>query len=133
MQKLLLKLLVIKKNGIGNFAEGIKLVKKALTDTGYDEELFNIVDGSGVSHYNLLAPKVSSRYTNRMVPLRDDFIEIANTLSIGGQNGSLSKRFKNSILNNIIHGKTGSMSAVDAISGYLIIEEKPIFSFVFYC
>ena len=42
-----------------------------------------------------------------------------NSLSVAGQNGTLQYRFYNSDIANNFYGKTGFMSGVRSISGYL--------------
>ena len=55
-----------------------------------------------------------------------DFKAYQSTLSIMGLRGTLSKRFANSELSGKFFGKTGTLSNVFALSGFLYKNEKPI-------
>ena len=59
------------------------------------------------------------RYSN-------DFKAYQSTLSIMGVRGTLGKRFIYSDLSGKFFGKTGTLSNVFALSGYLYKDEKPI-------
>ena len=49
-----------------------------------------------------------------------------STLSITGVRGTLAKRFVNSELSGKFFGKTGTLSNVFALSGFLYKNEEPI-------
>ena len=55
-----------------------------------------------------------------------DFKVYQSTLSISGVRGTLAKRFVNSELSGKFFGKTGTLSNVFALSGFLYKNEKPI-------
>jgi len=59
------------------------------------------------------------RYSN-------DFQAYQSTLSIMGVRGTLAKRFVNSELSGKFFGKTGTLSNVFALSGFLYKNDKPI-------
>ncbi len=56
----------------------------------------------------------------------NDFKAYQSTLSITGVRGTLAKRFVNSELSGKFFGKTGTLSNVFALSGFLYKNEKPI-------
>jgi len=41
-----------------------------------------------------------------------------DTLPVGGVDGSLAERFKNTPLQGVVRGKTGSLTHVNSLSGY---------------
>ena len=59
------------------------------------------------------------RYSN-------DFKAYQSSLAIMGLRGTLAKRFLNSELSGKFFGKTGTLSNVFALSGFLYKNEKPI-------
>ena len=59
------------------------------------------------------------RYSN-------DFQAYQSTLSIMGVRGTLAKRFVKSELSGKFYGKTGTLSNVFALSGYLYKNQKPM-------
>ena len=56
----------------------------------------------------------------------NNFKAYQSTLSIMGVRGTLSKRFVNSELSGKFFGKTGTLSNVFALSGFLYKNDKPI-------
>ena len=56
----------------------------------------------------------------------NDFKAYQSTLSITGVRGTLAKRFVNSELSGKFFGKTGTLSNVFALSGFLYKNEKPM-------
>ena len=56
----------------------------------------------------------------------NDFKAYQSTLSITGVRGTLAKRYVNSELSGKFFGKTGTLSNVFALSGFLYKNEKPI-------
>ena len=56
----------------------------------------------------------------------NNFKAFQSTLSITGVRGTLAKRFVNSELSGKFFGKTGTLSNVFALSGFLYKNEKPI-------
>ena len=55
-----------------------------------------------------------------------NYVAYQSTLSIMGVRGTLSKRFTNSELSGKFFGKTGTLSNVFALSGFLYKNEKPV-------
>jgi D-alanyl-D-alanine carboxypeptidase/D-alanyl-D-alanine-endopeptidase (penicillin-binding protein 4) len=67
-------------------------------------------DGSGVSRYNLVSPAG----TVALLEAATKYPSIAESLPIGGKDGTLAKRK----LPRRIHAKTGSLTGVQALAGY---------------
>jgi D-alanyl-D-alanine carboxypeptidase/D-alanyl-D-alanine-endopeptidase (penicillin-binding protein 4) len=76
----------------------------------------NFEDGSGLSRLTLLTPEATTRLLVHMAnsPERDAWIE---SLPKGGEDGTLSRRFNGSTKR--VRAKTGSLSHVSALGGYL--------------
>ena len=55
-----------------------------------------------------------------------NFKSYQSTLSVMGVRGTLAKRLKNTELSGKFFGKTGTLTNVFALSGYLYKNEKPI-------
>ena len=69
-----------------------------------------LYDGSGVSRYNLVSP----RGTVALLEAARRYPSIADSLPIGGKDGTLAGRK----LPRRIHAKTGSLTGVQALAGY---------------
>ena len=110
----------------GNWKNGLKEVRKFINDTvGIDTTNFSIQDGSGVSRYNYGSPSqyidlLKWAYKNKAI--RNQFI---NTLPNSTPEGVLHKRN----LPNRVYAKTGSLSGVTTLSGYIFTDSGEIVAF----
>ena len=82
-------------------------------------------DASGLSRKNKITTKLVVLFLDKM-RYSNDFQAYQSTLSIMGVRGTLAKRFVNSELSGKFFGKTGTLSNVFALSGFLYKNEKPI-------
>ena len=114
----------------GSWDNGLNTIKLFLNDSiGIDTTTLKIVDGSGLSRYNYsnadhFVKLLTWSYNNKNI--RDKFL---NTFAIGGKDGTLADRFGNKSTDVNIIAKTGSLSSVSCLSGYIISEDKDPLAF----
>ncbi|MGC8594701.1 MAG: D-alanyl-D-alanine carboxypeptidase/D-alanyl-D-alanine endopeptidase [Candidatus Kryptoniota bacterium] len=112
---------------IGSADSGITFVKKFLSTCGVDSTEYFLVDGSGVSHYNLITSealvKVLDQILNEPSMIREIFI---NSLPVAGVDGTLEERMKFDSSTHRIVAKTGSISGVSTLSGYVFVPGDTI-------
>jgi len=82
-------------------------------------------DASGLSRKNKITTKLVALFLDKM-KYSNNFQAYQSTLAIMGVRGTLAKRFVNSELSGKFFGKTGTLSNVFALSGFLYKNEKPI-------
>jgi len=102
----------------GSSKSGIK-VQMALYDSlGMDTRNLTIRDGSGLSRLDLVSPNTTASLLQMMWnhPDRDIFI---TSLPISGVDGTIEKRMVGTIAEGRVHAKTGYVSYVRSLSGYL--------------
>jgi serine-type D-Ala-D-Ala carboxypeptidase/endopeptidase (penicillin-binding protein 4) len=97
---------------------GIALVKQRLTEMGVDPQAYSLHDGSGLSRHNLVAPDTFTRVLSAMAPTPIGQI-YRDSLPLSGISGSLKNRMKGTIAQGIVRAKTGSLSGVASLSGYI--------------
>ena len=102
----------------------IKL-KKWLENKGLPLTNSYFADASGLSRKNKITTKLVVLFLDKMRYF-NDFKAYQSTLSITGVRGTLAKRFVNSELSGKFFGKTGTLSNVFALSGFLYKNERPI-------
>jgi len=102
----------------------IKL-KRWLENKGLPVTNAYFADASGLSRKNKITTKLVVLFLDKMRYF-NDFQAYQSTLSIMGVRGTLAKRFVNSELSGKFFGKTGTLSNVFALSGYLYKNDKPI-------
>ena len=102
----------------------IKL-KNWLKKRGFKVDNSFITDASGLSRNNRVSTKLISQFLNKM-KYSKEFSVYQSSLSIIGVRGTLANRFKNSELQGRFFGKTGTLSNVFSLSGYLYKDNKPL-------
>jgi serine-type D-Ala-D-Ala carboxypeptidase/endopeptidase (penicillin-binding protein 4) len=116
--ELLLRLLGKVHGDDGTIAQGTRVVRQFLLAAGVNDTDFYIYDGSGLSPYNRIAPRAYTQllsWAGRQ-SWGNDFRQ---TLPIAGVDGTLVNRFADSPLKSKLWAKTGTMTGVNALSGYL--------------
>lgn len=97
---------------------GIDSIKQNLTAIGVDPQAYRLSDGSGLSRHNLVAPSTFVRILSAMATAPTAQI-YRDSLPIAGFSGSLKNRLKGTAAQGIVRAKTGSMSGVVSLSGYI--------------
>jgi serine-type D-Ala-D-Ala carboxypeptidase/endopeptidase (penicillin-binding protein 4) len=116
----------------GSFEGGVAAVKQFLLQAGLKEDEFTFLDGSGLSRRDLVTPAATVQlliYAARQ-PWGPAFEE---SLPVSGMDGSLSDRFQKTPAVGLIHAKTGSLSHVNALSGYGQTQTGKRFVFSIFC
>lgn len=104
---------IFKKLG-PSWEKGRQAVEEFLKERiGLNPEELVVVDGSGLSRYNLVTPKQMIQFLKKIrtnKPLQD-------ALAIGGVDGTLCNRMKR--FQGKVKGKSGSMKGISSLCGYL--------------
>lgn len=106
---------------------GLNVVRDTLRTWGIGPEYFLARDGSGLSRYNWLSPDAVMRlltYVRLNPALAGAY---TRALAVAGVDGSLEERMKGTTAEGRVFAKTGSMSQVRALSGYLTtLDGEPL-------
>ncbi len=108
---------------------GLATVKQTLTNLGVDPESYKLVDGSGLSRHNLVSPNAIVQTLKAMA--KSPYAEYyRGSLPIAGFSGTLKNRLRDTPAQGILLAKTGTMTGVVALSGYLNapIDQPVVFS-----
>ena len=105
--------------GDGGSAEsGIEVVQATLAAWGIEPGAIDLVDGSGLSFYNELTPNAMVRLLRAMWR-HPEFPTFEAAMPIAGVDGTLRRRLLGTPGESNVKAKTGSLSSVRALSGYL--------------
>ena len=110
---------------------GLKVLNDTLLDWGVSTDYYLARDGSGLSRYDYLTPDALIgvlTYLWLNPDLTDNF---RSTLPQAGVSGNLASRLKGTIGESRVWAKTGSMSQVRSLAGYVITEEGEPLVFAF--
>lgn len=119
--EMLLRALSYEKFGGPATAEnGLKLIDSLIIKLGFDLDDYRLVDGSGLSHYNLISAEVINRlliyvYQNDI----ELYTALRKTLPVSGISGTLQNRMRYSNVKGKVAAKTGTLSGISCLSGYL--------------
>ncbi len=103
----------------GSWSEGLKVEKRFLIDSvGIDSTQFSFSDGSGLAGNNVVTPLVLAKLLGYMRN-HPNFEMFAAGLPQSGSRGSLRSRFLGTPLQGRVMAKTGSISKVNSLSGYM--------------
>ena len=106
----------------GSSAMGARRVGATLSHAGVDTSQVRIADGSGLSRYNLVSPSMLTGLLQYMWTHEDADVSAAfhDSLPVGGRDGTLEYRFRGGApANGDVHAKTGTLSGVSALTGYV--------------
>ncbi len=103
----------------GSAEIGIRLMKNYLAAHGVDTSALVLVDGSGVSRYNLSPPEAIVQLLVDVAKDSAIFQPLYRSLSIAGVDGKLRTRLTKGLASNNARAKTGTHSNASALSGYV--------------
>jgi D-alanyl-D-alanine carboxypeptidase/D-alanyl-D-alanine-endopeptidase (penicillin-binding protein 4) len=113
--------------GDATFEGGRKVMTELVQSWGVDASDLFLADGSGLSRYNLITPDALVTVLSHVhhdAELKGPF-EAA--LPVAGEAGTLAERLKGTREAGIVRAKTGSMSNVRSIAGYMkTADDEPI-------
>lgn len=110
--------------------KGVKLLDSLIVEVGLNPKDYRLVDGSGVSHYNLVSVELLNeilKYMNEYHP--ELFAILYDSFPIAGVDGTIEERMEEGSAYNNVHAKTGTLSGVSALSGYLHTKSGDLISF----
>ncbi len=115
--ELMLRLLGKEKGTSGSIQGGLEVLRGFLMSAGLTPDDFAFYDGSGLSREDLVTPAALVQLL--IYAHKQSWGELyEDTLPVAGVDGSLADRFKNTPLQGVVRGKTGSLTHVNSLSGY---------------
>lgn len=121
---------------VGSAALGTLAVESELAEADVDTSRVQLVDGSGLSRKNYVSPRAITRLLEHM------WVDVGPThssafyesLPTGGEEGTLEYRFREGApAGGNVQAKTGTLSHVSALSGYVNTRQGTPLSFVVFC
>jgi len=112
-----------------NVDHDIEAIEISLANLGIDPENYILKDGSGLSRHNLITPKLFVELLSAIAKTPQAQI-YQDSLAIAQTNGTLKNRFRNSTVPLNLLGKTGTLTGVSTLSGYLstVTGKRVVFS-----
>ncbi|WP_144207548.1 D-alanyl-D-alanine carboxypeptidase/D-alanyl-D-alanine endopeptidase [Shewanella donghaensis] len=113
------------------FVIGATALQNILSELNLPFVEANLVDGSGLSRYNLLTSKQMLSVL-QLIKIDKQFNYLEDLLPVAGKTGTLKYKdyFKQSPLKNQVSAKTGTMMGVDNLAGFITAENGKQYAFV---
>lgn len=126
--EMLLKTMAKEISGRGTFLEGREQLVKCLSKCGIATEKMFIADGSGLSRMNTISPSSQTQFLSKV--FHSDFSRtFVSSLAEPGLEGTLKNRLTKTTAAGKLFAKTGSMTGVSTLSGYIISSETESIAF----
>ncbi|HEX6105959.1 MAG TPA: D-alanyl-D-alanine carboxypeptidase, partial [Gemmatimonadales bacterium] len=113
----------------GSWQEGIAVERRFLIDSvRIDSTEFSLQDGSGLSSANMVTPNAFTRLL-RFIRGHPGWATFSSALPRAGSAGSLRTRFVGTRLAGRVRAKTGSITGVNTLSGYIERPDGKVLTF----
>lgn len=115
--------------GEGSWTKGIEAMKKYLGSIGIAPDRVSIFDGSGLSRMDLVSAGQINTLLEAMYRRQKLFGVFYPSLSIMGVDGTLANRLRDTRAQGNVHAKTGFVTGVRSIAGYLTTKDNEMLAF----
>ncbi|MDJ0278252.1 D-alanyl-D-alanine carboxypeptidase/D-alanyl-D-alanine-endopeptidase [Sphingomonas sp. 2R-10] len=117
--------------GTGSIADGLQQVAGVMQAAGVPRTAWSLSDGSGMSTYNRVSPRAMVTLL-RWAQAQPWGARWVATLPVGGVDGTLARRFRDTPLAGRLHAKTGSLSGASALAGTMTAASGQTLTFAIY-
>ncbi len=100
-------------------ADGVTAIQQIIKKTGLDPANYRLADGSGLSNYNYISPELLVAFLKYAYADTEIFQNLYKSLPIAGIDGTLSYRMGKGKTFKNVHAKTGAISGIYTLAGYL--------------
>jgi serine-type D-Ala-D-Ala carboxypeptidase/endopeptidase (penicillin-binding protein 4) len=106
-----------------------EVYEDVLSAWGIPDTQYVIADGSGLSRYNFLTAHMLVRILRQMARDPHHAAAFEATMPIAGKDGTLERRMKGTRAENNVRAKTGTISNVRSLSGYVRTRDNELIGF----
>lgn len=111
--------------GLRTIADGVAAEKRQLRDWGIPDGTIQPVDGSGLSRFDIVTADALVAVLTQM----RDVQPLVEALPVAGVDGTLENRMKNTSAANNARAKTGSMTNVRSLAGFVTTKDGETLAF----
>ena len=115
--------------GEGSWTKGAEVMKNFLASMAVDTSKIAIADGSGLSRMDLISAGQVTNLLESMYRQPKLFTPFYESLPVMGVDGTLEKRLKSTAAEGNVRAKTGFLTGVRSISGYLTTRDGELIAF----
>jgi serine-type D-Ala-D-Ala carboxypeptidase/endopeptidase (penicillin-binding protein 4) len=117
------------RKGEGSWDKGAEAMKDFVSSIGIDPQKMAVYDGSGLSRMDLVTPMQITTLLRYMYQRKNLFAALYPSLSVVGVDGTMSTRLRDTRAQGNVRAKTGFLTGVRTISGYLSTADGEMLAF----
>jgi D-alanyl-D-alanine carboxypeptidase/D-alanyl-D-alanine-endopeptidase (penicillin-binding protein 4) len=117
------------QGGLGTIAAGRQAARTILSSWGIPDTSYVMVDGSGLSRYNYVSAAALASILEHMYKDTRHRDALMATLPIAGKDGTISTRLRRTRAEGNAVAKTGSISNVRSLSGFVRTRDGEMLAF----
>jgi PBP4 family serine-type D-alanyl-D-alanine carboxypeptidase len=115
--------------GYGSAQGGVAIIARFMREIGVDTSAYSVVDGSGLSRKNKISADAMVKLLRYIYNDKAIFETFYNSLPIAGVDGTLGGRMIGTRAANNARGKTGTLSIVASLSGFVNTQDDELLIF----
>jgi len=123
--EMLFRQLGLRYAGKGTFKTSRAAAQAFLAEQGLWNDSLHLEDGSGLARDNRVTPMLLARLL-RLAYKNAQFETFKASLASAGESGTLEKRLTDKAFKGKVYAKTGYISGVHALSGYVITDKRKL-------
>lgn len=113
----------------GTWDKGTRVVADFLRELGVPDGAYVLGNGSGLNDVNRVTPALVTEVLQRMYQRFDVRPEFVASLAVAGLSGTIGSRFSDTPAVSRIRAKTGSLTGVSTLSGYVVTGDDRVLAF----
>ena len=98
-------------------------IRHLIRRIGLDDKQYRIADGSGLSLYNYVSAELEVKLLRYAWRNENIFEHLYPSLPIAGVDGTLEKRMRKTAAYGNVHAKTGTVTGISSLAGYLTTSD----------
>ena len=95
------------------------VIRQLVSKVGLNPANYQFADGSGLSLYNYVSPELEVRFLRYAFSNAIIYNHLYQALPIAGRDGTLRSRMQGSFTRGNVHAKTGTVTGISSLCGYL--------------
>lgn len=128
--EMLTKNISAQKFGVGTMEKGIEMIRETILAAGVEKGEFELYNPSGFTRDNKFSPLAMVKVLETLRKNFKVFPEFLNSLPIAGVDGTLRKRMKEDHIARWVRAKTGLLTGVHTLAGYVGLNNGEVITFV---
>lgn len=128
-EAILFKIAELDRKSYASREDGTRRIGKLVTKLGLDARDYRIMDGCGLSIYDYVSPRLMVTFLDYAYTTPRIKSRLYNQLPVAGVDGTLKNRMKGTKAMRNVHAKTGSVTGVSSLAGYVTAANGDVLAF----